>query len=126
LTVTRVTRADLDHDGQSETIVEAATRAGKQPGHVEDHALSYVGVAKGEPAHPKWADVYRHFAPKAKAADDLFAASVYGKLAGLADLNGDDRPEIILETGYYEGGGLAIYSYRDGEVTKLGDNSCGL
>lgn len=41
------------------------------------------------------------------------------RILAIADINGDGRQEILVETGYYEGGGLRAFAFDGKKATRL-------
>jgi len=123
LRLVRTVRADVTGDGKADTIVDL--RAGYRDGSaaIDGNVLAFVGVI---PAGEKtMITVFRHSVPAKVAKDDFFAASIFGRLTGVADVNGDGRLDLLLHTGYYEGNGLAAYTVDKGKARQLAENSCG-
>ena len=47
------------------------------------------------------------------------------RILDVADLNGDGRMEVVVHTWYYEGAGVIVYTYDDGELTEVLATGCG-
>ncbi|WP_019588155.1 hypothetical protein [Deinococcus apachensis] len=117
-----LTRADLDGDGTDEVIVEAAYytgRSGLYPppvGEPGDYSLLLLrSVRNGK---VKTTVLGASLAPRLPydpgSGAPMPMASFY-RLAGLADLNGDGRMEVLTFSSYYEG-----FSVTVGEWTPQG------
>ncbi|NLH49208.1 MAG: hypothetical protein GX444_11475 [Myxococcales bacterium] len=125
--VERLTQTDLDGDGKKEWLVQA--RQGKPENALDDHpekVLMFLGVFTTDDENARVASVILN-AVGEKSAEfrDYYLRSGYDELAGLGDIDGDGRVELLLKTGYYEGMGYEIARYRRGEIIQLGGNGCG-
>lgn len=121
LKILRLAHGDLDNNGQEETIVEARSGLGEKNWEINGDVVSFVGIIDGETI----VDVYLLATARKDAEDDLYRASSYEHPAGLVDVDGDGKLELICEQGYYEGRGLVVYSYRNGVIKMLASNECG-
>ena len=120
-------RYDLDGDGQKEWLVQA--RQGKPENALDGHPetmLMFLGVFTTDDEHARVVPVILNAVGR-KSAEfrDYFLRSAYDEIAGLGDIDGDGRVELLLKTGYYEGMGYEIARYRRGEMVLLGGNVCG-
>lgn len=61
------------------------------------------------------------FYPKATDSRTPYRHNV----AGLLDLNGDGRLEIILLSSYYEGGATSVWQFGQGKVERRIETGCG-
>lgn len=128
-----VTRADLNGDGTDEVILEAAHYAGRpglfpppvgQPG---DYSLLLLRhVQNGE---VRTTVLGAHLAPRTPydpgSGAPMPLATLF-RLAGLVDLNGDGRLEILTFGGYYEGFTVTASEWtpQGGLTTRL-QTGCG-
>lgn len=128
-----LTRADLDGDGTDEVIVEAAHYAGRpglypppvgQPG---DYSLLLLRWVRNGAAYTTvlGASVAPRTPYDPASGAPMPLASLY-RLAGLADLNGDGRLELLTFSSYYEGFGVAASEWtpQGGLRTRL-ETGCG-
>jgi len=104
-------------------------RQGKPENALDDHpekVLMFLGVFTTDDENARVASVILN-AVGEKSAEfrDYYLRSGYDELAGLGDIDGDGRVELLLKTGYYEGMGYEIARYRRGEIIQLGGNGCG-
>lgn len=133
VTLTRLTRTDLDGNGTQEVIIEARRfreSSGDFPpptGQPGDYSLLLLRhVAAGRAVTTVLA---AHVAPRTpwnpESSDPMPMATQY-RLAGVADLNGDGRMELVLHDAYYEGAGFTVSEWTPAglRVTPL-DSGCG-
>lgn len=120
--ITRVLRADLDGDGRDEVLVSALRGSTTAGIHVDagDYALLMVrtvvsGVVRTvmleEEYHPR--------------TSDQQILNRY-EIAGIYDLDGDGRMEVLMHGAYYEGDWTTIYGFRDGAKRELAGAGCGV
>lgn len=107
--ITRILRVDLDGNGQEEVLVSATnyfTKDGSVPSNTVAGSYSCVLLRRmvGDKVETQLID--GEFYPKATT----FNAPNSYEISAVLDLDGDGRMEVILNTGYYEGGGTAVYS----------------
>ncbi|GAA5438763.1 hypothetical protein Dcae01_00256 [Deinococcus caeni] len=133
VTLTRLTRADLDGNGTQEVIIEARhfrESSGDFPpptGQPGDYSLLLLRhVAAGRAVTTVLA---AHVAPATpwnpESSDPMPMATQY-RLAGVADLNGDGRMELVLHDAYYEGADFTVSEWTPAGLrpTPL-DSGCG-
>lgn len=105
--VTGALRADLDDDGKQETVFTATYRAsgaeGPQPSAAAGDYSAVLLLPDGEQtATVITADVIT------KAVD--FGAPYQFVLRGVWDLNGDGMFEVVIDSSYYEGASVDVYT----------------
>lgn len=128
-----LTRADLDGDGTDEVIIEAAhyaQRSGLYPppvGQPGDYSLLLLRSVRDGKAQTTVLGA--SLAPRTPydpgSGAPMPLASLY-RLAGLADLNGDGRMEILSFSSYYEGFGVTASEWtpQGGARPRL-ETGCG-
>ncbi len=136
LNINSVTRADLDGDGTLEVIIEAshfrlqASGNFAPPPRAEagDYSLLLLRWVKN--GQVQTTVLYQNVFTKTPTQAQLEAGggqvpSHYG-LAGVADLNGDGRMELVVADAYYEGEGAAVleWSPESGAKERL-NQGCG-
>ena len=57
--------------------------------------------------------------------DPNLSPSTY-EVAGLLDLDGDGKLEVLVRTGYYEGGGMQVWQSRGDKLVKVIEMDCGV
>jgi hypothetical protein len=128
-----LTRADLDGDGTEEVIVEAAHYAGSSGlfpppvGRPGDYSLLLLRWVRNGQAHTTvlGASLGPRTPYNPESGSPMPLASLY-RLAGLADLNGDGRLEIITFSSYYEGYALTASEWTpQGGVRPRLETGCG-
>lgn len=128
-----LTRADLDGDGTDEVIIEAAhyaERSGLYPppvGQPGDYSLLLLRSVRNGKVYTTVLGA--SLAPRTPydpgSGAPMPLASLY-RLAGLADLNGDGRMEILTFSSYYEGFGITGGEWTpQGEVRTRLETGCG-
>ena len=131
--IDNIVRVDLDGDGEEEVLISATNYFSKDKTVVpmRSPAGSYSCVllrrvvagkvetqlVEGE-FHPK--------AFKAKENDASFDAPNVNKLIAVLDLDGDGKMEIVISSGYYEGGATTIYRCDGKKCEQLLSVSCGV
>lgn len=124
-----VTRTDLDGNGTDEVIIEAASFAERQDdllpppvGKPGDYSVLLLRQIKG--GLPVTSGLASHIAPltewKPGENSTMPLASLY-RLAGIADLNGDGRMELVIYDAYYEGHTFTLSEWtpEKGEQIRL-------
>ncbi|GAA5436502.1 hypothetical protein M8445_08620 [Deinococcus aquaticus] len=133
VTLTRLTRTDLDGNGTQEVIIEARRFRGAsgdfppptgQPGDYSLLLLRHVTAGRAVTTV-----LGAHVAPRTpwnpESSDPMPMATQY-RLVGVADLNGDGRMELVLHDAYYEGAGFTVQEWTPAGLrpTPL-DSGCG-
>lgn len=128
-----ITRADLDGNGTEEVIVEAAHFAGRPGlypppvGAPGDYSLMLLRqVVHGKVVTTVLGE---HVAPRKpwdSGSGDVMPMATLYRLAGVADLNGDGRMEIVTFGAYYEGYGLDVQEWRPGGWKSRLEGGCGV
>lgn len=115
-------RVDLDYDGLPEEILEAyGDEALADGGHAR---WSLVGVRRLQPDGkrvivPLVQSTVRWAAEDQRA--DALSAFTLARFAGLTDSNLDGLLEVVVDLGYQQGGGMAVF---DAWGRKLGETGC--
>jgi hypothetical protein len=123
--LTRVVHVDLDGDGTEELLI-AATRLGGEGDFpapsvaAGDYSLviARASVAGVERTIELAAEYY----PK----DQEFAAPNRHTLLAVADLNGDGRMEVVVDSKYYEGQSIVAYSLAGEQAEEVLSVGCGV
>lgn len=129
-----VTKADLDGNGTDEVIIEASffreRRDDLYPppvGEPGDYSLLLLRQVKlGKPGTTVLAE---HIAPLKRwtpGQNGTMPLANLFRLAGIADLNGDGRMELLTYSSYYEGHSFALSEWtpEGGEQVRL-ETGCG-
>lgn len=135
INITRLLKADLDGNGTTEIIIEANwfkdLSGGLFPppvGNPNEYSLLLLRSVKAGKAMTTV--LGEHLAPKTPWNPDssvpMPMANLY-KVAGLADLNGDGRMEIVRYNAYYEGAGFSVLEWTPAGGAKVRlDAGCGV
>ncbi len=125
--ITQVWRVDLDGDGEPEILISASRLQGRpmSPNHVSssvsagDYSIVLLrqvvrgklrtSVLEGE-VHPKGIE---------------FSAPNISTLAGVLDVNGDGKMEILVRSRYYEGNSTQVYEMQGGKPQMVLSEGCG-
>ncbi len=120
-TVDSVARIDLEGDGVDEVVVTA----NHSPDWPQPEAGNYSLVFLRKVVNEEVQTAILFSTYLADAPEDFFW--VRARLGGFADLNGDDKLEILMVTEYYEGDGVEAFEYVNddlGPVSVMG-TGCG-
>ncbi|BDP42865.1 hypothetical protein DAETH_28340 [Deinococcus aetherius] len=118
--VTRVVRADLDGNGTDEVIVEArrfAEGSGLYPppsGQPGDYSVLLLRHVVGNRVRTSVLGAYVALRARDPNSTDFGPLATLHALAGIADLNGDGRMEVITFGAYYEGYALTASEWTPG------------
>ncbi|MGQ0848696.1 MAG: hypothetical protein ACT4OP_06205 [Actinomycetota bacterium] len=103
--------ADLDGDGIDEGVLVVRRVPDDLLGGPGDYSLALMRkVVEGE-----WQTLIFEFSQG--VADNPYVVS--HSIAAIADLNGDSRSEVVIDSFYYEGAGTAAYEYVDDDLGAL-------
>lgn len=123
--ITQIIRADLDGGGEEEVLLSATNyRAAEDEGaptesRAGDYSFVLLRQVRAGKVETKLID--GEFYKK----DRNFNAPNVHRVAGILDLDGDGKMELILTSNYYEGGTTTIYRYRPAAVKSLVAVTCG-
>ncbi len=120
-TVDSVARIDLEGDGVDEVVVTANNSPNWPQPEAGNYSLVFLRKLVDEQVQTSI--LFSSFIPE--NTDDFFW--VRARLGGFADLNGDDKLEILMATEYYEGDGVEAFEYVNddlGPVSVMG-TGCG-
>ncbi len=122
--ITKIVRIDLDGDGQEEVLISATnyfTKDGSVPPSTVAGSYSCVLLRRMVGDKVETVLVDGEFYPKAA---ERSAPNSY-EISAVLDLDGDGKMEVILDTGYYEGGGTAVYSLTGKKPRQVLTVGCG-
>lgn len=118
--ITRIVKVDLDGDGSYEVIISAACLRWAENFGDASHAAQ-----KGD-----YSFVILRRVRGGRAETDLLVGDFYPRqvkdttpnlheIAGVMDLNGDGRMEIVVRWQYFEGGGADVFDVGRGRPAKV-------
>lgn len=128
-----VVRADLDGDGTQEVVIEAAHFAGHRGlypppvGAPGDYSLLLLRqVVRGRVVTTALGAHVAPQTPWSPGSDLPMPMATLFRLAGVADLNGDGRMELVTFGSYYEGYALAVQEWTPGGWKVRLEGGCGV
>jgi|JI6StandDraft_1071083.scaffolds.fasta_scaffold00658_8 hypothetical protein len=121
--ITQLLRVDLDGDGKLETLMTAR--------HFNDE-IERLSVKAGD-----YCLVVMRRIVNGQVQTQMLDGNVYSmtdpnlspstyEVAGLLDLDGDGKLEVLVRTGYYEGGGMQVWQSRGDKLVKVIEMDCGV
>ena len=122
--VTQVVRIDLEGDGTDEVLVSATNYFSKEegaPSGAPPGSYSFVILRREVKNGVKTNMVVGEFYPKARN----FNAPAEHKVLAVLDCDGDGAMEVIVESGYYEGGWTTVYRCTPQKIEEIASVSCG-
>lgn len=125
--IMQVLRVDLEGDGSDEVLISATNQKGYEssPGSVNSRSLAneysilFLRKVVGGRVVTQMLDEEYFTKDMHFNAPDIFT------IAGVWDLNGDGRMEIVTFDRYYEGDGTTVYEMRNHRATKVLYSGCG-
>lgn len=124
----KVLRVDLDGDGQEEVIINATRVKRYDTGSItpDSDAGDYSVVILRKVVRGKLRTIVldEEYHRKGGRQEDEGTPYEYS-LAGVLDLNGDGRMEVIVQGGYYEGDWKTAYEIKGGRVLNIFGCGCG-
>ena len=123
--ITRILRVDLEGDGEDEVLINATNyfnQRDEAPTYVPKRgSYSIVMLRRMAGGKVQTELVTGELYPKAAGSN---APNVY-KVAGVLDLNGDGKLEVIVHSFYYEGGETTIYRCEPDKIEAVLSVECG-
>ncbi|WP_189072564.1 hypothetical protein [Deinococcus sedimenti] len=134
VSITRLIRTDLDGNGTQEVLIEASRfqeRNGDFPppvGQPGDYSLLLLrAVVNGKVVTTVVGEHIAPLKPWDPGSSAPMPMATLHRLAGVADLNGDGRMELVLYGAYYEGSGFSVQQWTPAGLkgTPL-ESGCGV
>jgi len=121
--MTQVLRVDLDGDGEEEVLISATNyfkKDGSVPSKSPEGSYSFVLMRKVVAGTVQTKLIAGEFHPKPYSGPEGFhdAPSRY-LIAGVLDLKGDGKMEVVVKADYYEGGERTVYDCLGDKPTKV-------
>lgn len=121
--ITRIVRVDLEGDGQMEVILSGTHFVHKDELMMaEPGDYSFVAIRRIVDKKVRTQVLNGEFYPKREPD----AAPSIHEISGVLDLNGDGVLEVLVNTAYYEGGGLKVWEMKKGEAVVAIELDCGV
>jgi hypothetical protein len=120
-------RTDLDGDGRDEVLISATNYGGQKAGpmHISSNAKAGEYSLVMLRCIVKGRSQTTTLAQEIYTQNKTFAAPSEFRLAGILDVNGDGRMEIIIRSRYYEGDSLSIYEVESKAPREVLSSGCG-
>jgi hypothetical protein len=120
--IQQILRADLDGDGADEVLISANRLDQSGPGTnvaAGDYALVILRKVVG--GSVRTIMIEEAYYPQARE----FVGPNRFSIAGVLDLNGDNRMEVIVDSAYYEGAATLVYEVDNQSVKAVLGTGCG-
>ena len=119
--IKQVIRFDLEGDGVNEVLVVAEDVPGDLLAEVGDYSIAFLQkVVEGDVATSVIGESVV-LEPEEGVTPFVLSFTV----AAIADMNGDSRMEIILDSAYYEGVGVEVWEYVNDDIGPMAQISTG-
>jgi hypothetical protein len=125
ISIVQILRVDLDGDGEDEVLISATnygTPRREVPFHAAPGSYSFVVLRQVVNGKVQTRLVAGEFYPPPKRGD----APNYYEVSAVLDLDGDGKMEVVVHSGYYEGGATTIYRCGPGKIAELLSVGCGV
>jgi hypothetical protein len=125
--IAQLWRVDLDGDGTDEVLLLATNHRGQKAGPNGISSASSAGdyslalLRKIVDGKVRTLTLAQEIYPQAKT----FNAPNVFSFAGVYDLNGDGKMEIVLRGRYYEGDWMSVYEVRGAGAREVLSSGCG-
>lgn len=121
--IAQLLRVDLDGDGEDEVLISATRYVHKDElMTAEAGDYSFVALRRVVKGAVRTQILSGEFYPK-KMED---AAPNIHEISGLLDLNGDGVLEVLINSTYYEGGGLKVWQLQKDKLVTVLEIECGV
>lgn len=125
--ISQIWRVDLDGDKTQEVLISATNYAGQKaaPKNISSNATAgeYSLVLLRKIVNGKVQTMT--LAQEIYAQNKEFSAPNIHSLAGVYDLNGDGKMEIVLNSRYYEGDWMSVIEVKGGQAKEVLSAGCG-
>ncbi len=125
--ITQIMRVDLEGDGTQEVLISATNYKG-YAGSLDsissrslknEYSMVLLRKVVGSKVVTQMLDEEYYVKDRDFNAPNIFT------IAGVWDLNGDGRLEIVTRGRYYEGDATMVYEMRGGKAVKVLESGCG-
>ena len=121
--IKQLLKVDLDGDGEDEVLIACSHYQGEEDlTQAKAGDYSFVALRRVVKGKVQTQILEGDFYPK--AAKDA-APNLY-KISGVLDLNGDGTLEVLVNSTYYEGGGLKVWQLQKDKLVTVLEIECGV
>jgi hypothetical protein len=122
--IVQLFRVDLEGDGTEEVLLSATRYAEPEFPSVNsgDYSLVLLRQVAGEQGDQVETTLIE--AQSYPRAEQFVGPDTF-RIAGILDLNGDGVLEVVIESRYYEGGGVVVYQLENGQLRPTLSCGCG-
>ncbi|HVE57506.1 MAG TPA: hypothetical protein VNB22_11805 [Pyrinomonadaceae bacterium] len=113
--IEQAVRVDLDGDGVEEVLLTASSYGGKISPQADANNYSFVLLRKVVAGKAQNIMISEEYVKKVVE----FGAPNRFEIAGIADLNGDKKMEIVVFGEYYEGNGADVYEIKGNKAVAI-------
>ena len=121
--IKQLLKVDLDGDGEDEVLIACSHYQGEEDlTQAKAGDYSFVALRRVVKGKVQTQILEGDFYPK--TVKDA-APNTY-KISGLLDLNGDGTLEVLVDSAYYEGGGLKVWQLQKDKLVTVLEIECGV
>ncbi len=119
INIKKVIETDIDNDGDDDIFIVASHSERTERGASKKGSYSVILWLDNKKVTPIDTKIFHKDGQSEQ--DELIPSEI----VLIADLNGDKKMELLITSGYYEGGGHDIYTLKNGKFESFIGCSCG-